>query len=85
MATHKIKIGNREIKLSEPQKKLLDEMDDEKYVKIIVSGIIRHKNKHPNFAYVGFNKERTINSLIGKGVLIQQKTEYGYFKIIKSY
>jgi len=83
--THKIKIGNRVINLSDPQKKLLDEMDDEKYVEVILSGIIRYKNKHPNFAYVGINKERTINSLLKKGVLIQQKTEYGYYKIIKSF
>lgn len=84
MATHKIKIGNREIKLSEPQKKLLDEMDNDTFMKSEFSRSIRYLNKDKT-PYVGINKERTINSLLNKGVLIQQKTEYGYFKIIKSY
>lgn len=84
MAMHKIKIGNREIKLSEPQKKLLDEMNDDELIKNTTDGCIRYLHK-PHCPFVGINKERTIISLINKGVLIQQKTEYGYFKIIKSY
>jgi len=82
--THKIKIGNRVINLSDPQKKLLDEMDDDTFIKNTTDGCIRYHNKDKS-PYVGINKERTIMSLLNKGVLIQQKTEYGYYKIIKSF
>jgi len=81
---HKIKIGNRVINLSDPQKKLLDEMDDDTF--ILKYGSILEKCKEID-AYMSITlpRKKTVNSLIRLGLLIVQSFSENKLKIIKSF
>ena len=81
--THKIKIGNREIKLSEPQKKMLDSISQKGL--IIKYGVIKFAFGDGTSFIYNYRQVNTIEALIKKGCLIKEKISETESRIIKSY